>query len=119
MLCVPLFVDDRMLGTLSFYGEQPDAFRERAEPIARMLATLAAVALADSFQRTRIERALGNRDMIGQAKGILMCRLGVRADAAFEMLRVHSQRTNTKLMTVAERVIETGSLDEASPTAGG
>jgi hypothetical protein len=35
------------------------------------------------------------------------------------MLRVHSQRTNTKLMTVAERVIETGSLDEASPTAGG
>ena len=40
MLCVPLFVDDRMLGTLSFYGEQPDAFREHAEPVARMLATL-------------------------------------------------------------------------------
>jgi GAF domain-containing protein len=119
MLCVPLFVDDRMLGTLSFYGEQPDAFRERAEPVARMLATLAAVALADSFQRTRIERALGNRDLIGQAKGILMCRLGVRADAAFEMLRAHSQRTNTKLVTLAERVVETGSLDEASPTAGG
>ena len=119
MLCVPLFVDDRMLGTLSFYGEQPDAFRERAEPVARMLATLAAVALADSFQRTRIERALGNRDLIGQAKGILMCRLGVRADAAFEMLRAHSQRTNTKLVTVAERVAETGSLDEAPPTAEG
>jgi AmiR/NasT family two-component response regulator len=48
-----------------------------------------------------------------------MCRLGVRADAAFEMLRAHSQRTNTKLVTVAERVVETGSLDEAPPTAGG
>ena len=114
MLCVPLYIDDRLLGTLSFYGEQPDAFRERAEPVARMLATLAAVALADSFQRTRIERALGNRDLIGQAKGILMCRLGVRADAAFELLRAHSQRTNSKLVAVAEKVVETGMLDGAA-----
>jgi GAF domain-containing protein len=110
MLCVPLFVDDRMLGTLSFYGERPDAFREGAEPVARMLATLSAVALADSFHRARIERALGNRDLIGQAKGILMCRHGVRADEAFEMLRSYSQRTNRKLVVVAEQVVETGTL---------
>ena len=47
-----------MLGTLSFYGARPDAFRNGAEPVARVLATLAAVALADSFHRERIERAL-------------------------------------------------------------
>ena len=87
MLCVPLFVDDQMLGTLSFYGEQPDVFRDGAEPIAALLATLSAVALADSFQRERIERALRNRDVIGQAKGILMSSHGVPADTAFEMLR--------------------------------
>jgi hypothetical protein len=111
MLCVPLFVDDQMLGTLSFYGKRPDAFRVGAEPIARLLATLSAVALADSFQRARIERALRNRDLIGQAKGILMTRHGVPADVAFEMLRARSQHTNTKLVAVAEKVVETGMLD--------
>jgi GAF domain-containing protein len=111
MLCVPLFIDDQLLGTLSLYGGRPDAFRDDAEPIARLLATLSAVALADSFQRARIERALRNRDLIGQAKGILMSRHGLRADAAFEMLRTHSQRTNSKLVAVAERVVETGKLD--------
>jgi GAF domain-containing protein len=111
MLCVPLFIDDQLLGTLSFYGDRPDAFRDGAEPIARLLATLSAVALADTFQRSRIERALRNRDLIGQAKGILMTRHGLQADAAFEMLRAHSQRTNSKLVAVAERVVETGVLD--------
>ena len=110
MLCVPLYIDDRLLGTLSLYSHQADAFREGAEPIARLLATVSAVALADSFQRDRLERALRNRDLIGQAKGILMSRHGVSADAAFEMLRTHSQRTNCKLVVVAEQVVETGSL---------
>ena len=115
MLCVPLFVDDRLLGTLSLYGEQPDVFRDGVEPIARLLATVSAVALADSFQRERMERALRNRDVIGQAKGILMIRHGVQADTAFEMLRTHSQRTNNKLVAVAERVVETGMLDGVAP----
>lgn len=115
MLCVPLFVDDQMLGTLSFYGAEPDVFRDGAEPAARVLATLAAVALADSHHRERIERALGNRDLIGQAKGIIMCRHGVRADEAFEVLRRHSQRTNTKLIAVAEQVVETGMIDGLGP----
>ena len=68
MLCVPLYVDDHKLGTLSLYGDRPGAFRERVEPVARVLATLSAIALADSRQRDRIERALRNRDLIGQAK---------------------------------------------------
>lgn len=110
MLCVPLYIDDQLLGTLSFYGERPDAFREGAEPVARLLATVSAVALADRFHRERMERALHNRDLIGQAKGILMSRHGLQADAAFELLRAHSQRTNTKLVAVAEQVLETGQL---------
>jgi GAF domain-containing protein len=110
MLCVPLHVDDQMLGTLSLYGEKAGIFREGAEPVARMLGALAAVALAESQQRERMERALANRDLIGQAKGILMHRHGIRGDEAFEMLRAHSQRTNTKLIAVAERVVEAGAL---------
>jgi GAF domain-containing protein len=111
MLCLPLAVDDQVLGTLSLYGDRPHIFRDTAEPVARMLAALSAAALAESHQRERMERALANRDLIGQAKGILMHRLGIRADEAFEMLRAHSQHTNSKLLTVAERVVETGSLE--------
>ena len=110
MLCVPLYVDEELLGTLSLYGDQPDAFRNDAEPVARLLATLSAVALADAFHRARMERALHNRDVIGQAKGILMHRHAVPADEAFAMLRAHSQNTNRKLMAVVQRVVETGSL---------
>ena len=40
-----------------------------------------------------------------------MHRHGVRADAAFAMLRAHSQHTNRKLIDVAARVIETGTLE--------
>ena len=119
MLCVPLFVDDQMLGTLSFYGAEPGAFRNGAEPAARVLATLAAVALADSFHRERIERALGNRDLIGQAKGIIMCRYGVHADEAFEVLRRRSQHTNCKLLAVAEQVVETGMIDGVDVSGAG
>ena len=108
-----------MLGTLSFYGAKPDAFRDGAEPAARVLATLAAVALADSSHRERIERALGNRDLIGQAKGIIMCRYGVHADEAFEVLRRRSQHTNCKLLVVAEQVVETGMIDGVDVAGAG
>ncbi len=111
MLCVPLFVDDRRLGTLSLYADRPGVFRDGAEPVARLLAAVSAIALADSQHRARMERALHNRDLIGQAKGILMYRHAVGADEAFEMLRTRSQRTNSKLLALAERVVETGSLD--------
>ena len=112
MLCVPLHVDDQLLGTLSLFGARPSVFREGAEPVARVLAALSAIALADAQRQERMERALHNRDLIGQAKGVLMHRHGLAADAAFAMLRAHSQRTNRKLLAVAERVVETGTLEE-------
>src|SRR5690349_8332143 len=110
MLCVPLHVDDQLLGTLSLYGARTDVFRGGAEPVARVLAALSADALAQAQQQARMERALHNRDVIGQAKGILMHRHGVDAATAFAMLRAHSQHTNSKLLAVAERVVDTGAL---------
>ena len=82
--------------------------RDRAVALAELDGP--AVALAEVQQRTRMERALHNRDLIGQAKGILMHRHGVGAEAAFAMLRTHSQHTNSKLLVVAGRVVETGTL---------
>jgi ANTAR domain len=46
-------------------------------------------------------RAVENRDLIGQAKGILMQREGCSPEAAFRMLVTASQSTNTKVVDVA------------------
>jgi AmiR/NasT family two-component response regulator len=60
--------------------------------------------------------ALSTRDVIGQAKGILMATRKVDADAAFDLLRVASQALNVKLRTVAEEVARTGALPSSPPT---
>ena len=52
--------------------------------------------------------ALGSRDVIGQAKGILMERYRITADEAFERLRVVSQHSNRKLAAIAEQLAATG-----------
>ena len=48
-----------------------------------LFATLAAIALAEAHRIDQLQTALGNRDMIGQATGILMERCQLTADAAF------------------------------------
>jgi transcriptional regulator with GAF, ATPase, and Fis domain len=110
MLCLPLQVDDDLLGTLSLYGVEQGAFRDGAEPVARLLSALAAVALAEATHAEQLRRALHSRDLIGQAKGILMRERAITAEAAFVLLRERSQNTNTKLVDLARSVIEAGTL---------
>jgi len=62
-----------------------------------------------------LQAAVASRDVIGQAKGILMERHGIGAEEAFERLVRISPTTNTKLhavaATIAERVGEPGGDD--------
>jgi len=53
-----------------------------------------------------LQGAFGRRAVIEQAKGILMARHSVSADAAFERLRDHSQHNGRKLSDVAAAVVE-------------
>jgi AmiR/NasT family two-component response regulator len=55
--------------------------------------------------RHQFDSALASRDVIGQAKGILMERFKVDAVRAFELLTKLSQDTNTPLRIVAQRVV--------------
>ena len=111
MLCLPLYVDDGVLGPMRLYGTEPDAFREGAEPVARLLAALTAIALSESRLAEQLRVAMHSRDLIGQAKGILMREHRITAEEAFVLLRRSSQDSNTKLVDVALRVTETGTLD--------
>jgi ANTAR domain-containing protein/GAF domain-containing protein len=75
--------------------------RVRTQRSARMFAVYASLALAGTDRVENLERAIVRRDVIGQAKGILMHRYGIDADEAFARLRCASQTTNTKLYDVA------------------
>jgi len=55
-----------------------------------------------------LEEALLSRDVIGQAKGILMERLHLTSDQAFEELRTVSQRQNRKVRDISIALAESG-----------
>jgi AmiR/NasT family two-component response regulator len=109
MLCLPLRVDATVMGTLSLYSDRPGALTD-AEPAVRMLSVLAASTLSEVRRKQNFDRALESRDLIGQAKGILMYANRVDADAAFRLLAERSKATNTKLVDIARSVVETGLL---------
>jgi response regulator NasT len=54
-----------------------------------------------------LQGAFGRRAIIEQAKGILMERNGIDAEAAFALLKSHSQETGRKLNDVAEAITQT------------
>ena len=53
-----------------------------------------------------LEGAFGRRAVIERAKGILMERHGASDNAAFEMLRDHSQHTGRKLFDIAQAIVD-------------
>lgn len=71
--------------------------------LALACATTAAAAELDLAQ---LRHAIDTRDLIGQAKGILMNRESIDADAAFEMLRRTSQDLNIKLVDLARTLTD-------------
>ncbi len=62
-----------------------------------------------------LRRAMRNRAVIEQAKGVLAARLQIGPEDAFDHLLELSQRTNTKLAEVASALIGTTAPDPAAP----
>ncbi len=113
MLCYQLFVEGGQLGGLNLYARTPGAFDDESQEIGLMLASHAAVALAGAEHEEDLRIGMGSRDLIGQAKGILMERYQLTADQAFGVLRRVSQETNRKLADIAAELTDT----RAVPTA--
>lgn len=110
MLSFQLFVTGDDLGALNLYSPEPHSFDEESLHVGVLFASHAAVALADAQQRDRLVQAIHTRDLIGQAKGILMERHKLTADQAFAVLVRVSQQTNRKLRDLAEQLTSTGEL---------
>jgi transcriptional regulator with GAF, ATPase, and Fis domain len=118
MLACRLFVEGDTLGSLNLYSKAADAFDEASSTVGLVFAAHAAVALSTALHDEQMEEALLSRDLIGQAKGILMAREGITADQAFEMLRRASQRLNVKLRDVAGEIVSPGQPPPSAPPAG-
>ncbi|PRY14545.1 GAF and ANTAR domain-containing protein [Kineococcus rhizosphaerae] len=111
MLCFQLFVHENTLGGLNLLSSRPAAFDGESELVGSMVAAHAAVALAAAQKFDDLTTALSHRDVIGQAKGILMERFKLDADQAFALLARISQDRNVKLHHLAEQLTRSGSLD--------
>ncbi|KUI03025.1 GAF and ANTAR domain-containing protein [Mycobacterium sp. IS-3022] len=107
LLSFRLFVRRGSLGALNLYGGETDVFDDDSEAIGEVLAQHASVALAAAIAESQLHRAIDSRDVIGQAKGLLMQRNNVDGLHAFRMLTKASQETNVKLIDVARWLVET------------
>ncbi|MFE9022661.1 ANTAR domain-containing protein [Streptomyces sp. NPDC007808] len=104
MTGVLLYTDDEDFGALNLYARRPGAFSKDIETAGWLLASHAAVALADARTIDQLEHAMQTRHAIGEAMGILMERHRLSEDDAFSVLRRISQHHNIKLRDVAQRV---------------
>ena len=52
-----------------------------------------------------LESALASRDVLGQAKGIIMVTMNCDADTAFDLIRKQSQAENRKAIDVAAEIV--------------
>ena len=107
-LSFQLYVEKDSMGALNLFSFKPNAFDTDAEAITEVLAAQAAMALSAARDHQNFSSALASRDIIGQAKGMIMERFGVDSVRAFELLRKLSQDSNIALAEVASRIVEAG-----------
>jgi GAF domain-containing protein len=120
MLSLQLYVEGDNLGALNLYARTPDAFTDESEQVGLLFAAHAAIAYAGIRKETQLAEALVRRDVIGQAKGILMERYKISGERAFLVLTRVSQSSNRKLYDVADELVRRGTITggTAPPSPG-
>lgn len=110
MLSFHLYTNRDTIGALNIYARPPHAFTPDSVNTGVVLAAHCAVAIAAATTSANLRSALESREVIGQAKGILMERFKITSTAAFSLLITASQQSNRKLRDVAAEVTTTGAL---------
>ncbi len=111
IMAFQLFIAGETLGALNVYSEQPHSFGDESRTIGLIFAAHSSVAWNSARRDDQFRRALSSRDVIGQAKGMIMERYKVDAVQAFEVLRKLSQDSNVPLVRVAGELVS-----EAQPS---
>ncbi|HSP39714.1 MAG TPA: GAF and ANTAR domain-containing protein [Frankiaceae bacterium] len=112
MLSVPLTAAGQPVGAIKVYSRSPGRYEEQAEQRMRLFAQQAAILLVNVQSHADAKRlneglaeALDDRDIISQAKGVLIAQGAADDGAAFAMLVTASQRTHVKLHDVARQLV--------------
>jgi hypothetical protein len=106
VLSFAMSVNGDTMGSFNFYAERPRAFSAESDDLGFVYATHAALAWNALRSDIEFHRALASRDIIGQAKGMLMERYNIDAVEAFDLLRRLSQRSNTPVREIARKLAE-------------
>jgi GAF domain-containing protein len=109
---LPLAEEDGLAGALNLYARRHLALVEHQIGAAEAFAAQLAAAMqgmqayrAAARLASQMAEAMQSRATIEQAKGILIAEHGGTPDDAFGVLVELSQRSNTKLRSVAERLV--------------
>jgi GAF domain-containing protein len=105
VMAFQMFIAGETMGALNVYAEQPNAFGQTSKDMGLIFAAHSSVAWNAARRDEQFKRALASRDIIGQAKGMIMERYGVDAVQAFEVLRKLSQDSNVPLVQVATELV--------------
>ncbi|MGN6337147.1 GAF and ANTAR domain-containing protein [Mycobacterium sp.] len=105
VLSFRLFDDGKVMGALNFHADGAGAFDDESIEVGLIFAANTTLAWNSMRREQQFQSALASRDIIGQAKGMLMERFDISAMAAFELLCRLSQQSNTRLADIAERLI--------------
>lgn len=100
MVAVPVVVAGTAAGAITLHARQESADRADRE-LAEMVAHQAALVVEAGRRLAQLRDAVASRDVIGQAKGMLMHRYGIDAATAFGRLVEASQDMNVKLVDIA------------------
>jgi transcriptional regulator with GAF, ATPase, and Fis domain len=106
-----MFADHHTMAALNFYAEQANAFDDDAVELGLIMATHTALAWNLMRRNEQFQSALASRDIIGQAKGMVMERFKIDAVQAFELLKRLSQNSNTPVAVVARQLVESEHLE--------
>lgn len=112
-LAAPMLLKNQAIGSLNLYSAQANGFTELDDVLVALFTSQASIAVAnaktyaDAVELTRqLKEAIASRAVIEQAKGVLMAREVIDADAAFNRLRSWSQSRNVKLRDIAKEVVD-------------
>ncbi|HEX2042235.1 MAG TPA: GAF and ANTAR domain-containing protein [Acidimicrobiales bacterium] len=118
MLAFRMFIAEDTLGSLNLYSKQPRAFTDESFVVGTIFAAHASVALRAAQNKedlARFREVAKARELIGQAKGILMGRLGISSQAAMNILSRGAERLNIELRELARRIVEAEEDDARGP----
>ena len=107
LLCIPLYTHIHTWGALMLLSHRPNGLDHGTEQAGAILATHAALTLEAMHHDRHYRSALGSRDIIGQAKGVLMERFDIDAGAAFALLTRLAEESHRPVVVVAKEMLET------------